>query len=319
MPKFSIILPCYNAEATIGDTLASLQAQSVTEWEAICVDDGSSDATCAKIQRAARTDPRIRLVRNSGKGPSRARNCGATEYASADLLAFCDADDLWHLQKLADLAQAFTDPAIDGAYGQIAFFRDSPKDASVFSSVPRSDLSVDMLLGENPVCTMSNMAIRRDAFLRSGGFDETMVHNEDLEWLIRVVGRTDTKARARTDTKGRARIVGLPALHTYYRSSHGGLSTDLEAMLNGRARALETARALGVTASGSSHAVHHRYLARRALRLDLGRVAALRHAITGLVHSPRGFFSPFRRGALTLACAAGATVLPRALRRSLFS
>ena len=311
MPKFSIILPCYNAEATICDTLASLRAQSVTDWEAICVDDGSTDATCALIQSAAKRDPRIRLVANSGKGPSRARNHGAKDHAGADLLAFCDADDIWHPTKLESLASAFADPSIDGAYGQIAFFRDTPQDATVFSTVPQSDLTANMLLGENPVCTMSNMAIRLAAFLHSGGFDETMVHNEDLEWLIRTVGAGAPK--------GGARIVGLPTLHTYYRSSHGGLSTDLDAMLAGRARALQTATALGIKATGASHAIHHRYLARRALRLDLGRSAALRHAITGLAHSPRGFFSPFRRGALTLACAASATVLPRALRQSLFS
>jgi glycosyltransferase involved in cell wall biosynthesis len=306
MPKFSVILPCYNAEATITDTLASLQAQTLTDWEAICVDDGSHDATCAHIEFAARLDPRIRLVRNSGKGPSRARNCGAMAHASADLLAFCDADDIWHPKKLESLDAAFADPSVDGAYGQIGFFRATPSDATVFSSVTKGDLTACVLLGENPVCTMSNVAIRRAAFLQSGGFDETMVHNEDLEWLIRTVACG-------------TRIVGLQALHTYYRTSHGGLSTDLDAMLEGRARALETARTFGVTASASSHAIHHRYLARRALRLDLGRAVALRHAITGLTHSPRGFFSPFRRGALTLACAAGATVLPRALRRSLFS
>jgi GT2 family glycosyltransferase len=153
---------------------------------------------------------------------------------------------------------------------------------------------------------MSNIALRRAVFERTGGFDATMVHNEDLEWLIRLVGAG-------------ARIIGLPALQTMYRTSVGGLSTDLDAMLAGRARAIETAARFGIRPTAQSHAIHHRYLARRALRLGDARTLALRHAVTGLCHSPAGFFKPFRRGALTIAGACGALALPRAVRQSLFS
>ena len=305
MPMFSIILPCYNAEATIVQTLESLCAQTFGDWEAICVDDGSGDGTVDLVLKAAMDDPRIRIGSNPGKGPSQARNFGAM-IAQGAILAFCDADDIWLPSKLADLAETFTDPDIDGAYGQIGFFQKESSDATVFSTVPDGDLTIEVLLGENPVCTMSNIALRRAVFARTGGFDATMVHNEDLEWLIRLVG-------------GGARIVGLLALQTMYRTSLGGLSTDLDAMLAGRARAIQTAARFGIRPTAQSHAIHHRYLARRALRLGDARTLALRHAITGLGHSPAGFFNPFRRGALTLAGACGALALPRTTRQSLFS
>lgn len=305
MTTFSIVLPCFNAQATILETLDGLKAQTFAGWEAICVDDGSTDATTDLIARAAAADPRIRLRRNPGKGPSAARNFGAAS-ASGAVIAFCDADDIWTPGKLAELAEAFGDPTVDAAFGQIGFFTRAPADASVFSTVPAGDLSIAMLLGENPVCTMSNIALRRRAFDRTGGFDVTMVHNEDLEWLIRLVG------------KG-ARVIGLPSLHTLYRTSTGGLSSDLGAMLSGRARAIETAARFGVTPDGRNHAIHHRYLARRALRLGEGRTLALRHALRGLAHSPFGFFSPLRRGALTLLGAVAALALPRKTRQSLFS
>ncbi|MEX0340167.1 MAG: glycosyltransferase family 2 protein, partial [Arenibacterium sp.] len=77
MPEFSIIIPCYNAALTIDSTLASLKAQSCTDWEAICVDDGSTDATPDRIRFAAERDSRITLHRNQRKGPSAARNHGA--------------------------------------------------------------------------------------------------------------------------------------------------------------------------------------------------------------------------------------------------
>ena len=306
MPKFSIIIPCFNAQSTIAETLASLKDQTVTDWEAICVDDGSTDLTCAMIKFEARLDPRIRLVANTGKGPSTARNLGALQVAAGDLIAFCDADDLWVPGKLAQLSTVFADPNVDGVYGQIGFFQNCPEDAHVYSTVPRGKLSIDMLLGENPVCTMSNFALRSAAFARTEGFDAGMVHNEDLEWLIRLVGQG-------------ANVIGLSSLQTWYRTSIGGLSTDLDAMLAGRSRALQTAAGFGVKPSNKSNAVHHRYLARRALRLGAGRTEALGHALKGIAYSPVGFLTPFRRGALTVVGAASALILPPALTRDLFS
>ncbi|MFT7059757.1 MAG: glycosyltransferase involved in cell wall biosynthesis [Pseudorhodobacter sp.] len=306
MPVFSIILPCFNAEATILQTLESLIAQTLTDWEAICVDDGSTDGTAEVIRTAALRDPRIRMVRNKGKGPSQARNCGVQQHAQSALIAFCDADDLWLPSKLAQLAQTFATPKIDGVYGQIGFFQANPFDTGVFSTVPHEPLSIQQLLGENPVCTMSNFALRRSVFVASGGFDVSMVHNEDLEWLIRLVGSG-------------ARIIGVPTLQTLYRTSIGGLSTDLDAMLAGRNRAIAIAAQFGIRPSAQSHAVHHRYLARRALRLGDARTQALRHAVIGLSYSPVGFFTPLRRGGLTLVAAFGALILPRATRQSLFS
>ena len=306
MPAVSIVIPCYNAEATILDTLASLIAQEFTDWEAICVDDGSTDGTPALIRTAALHEPRIRLVANAGKGPSVARNTGALRHAAAPIVAFCDADDLWHAGKLGDVTRALAEPGVGAVYGQIGFFRDTPGDTRVFSTVPATPLTIAMLLGENPVCTMSNLSVRREVFVATGGFDSAMVHNEDLEWLIRLVGDG-------------ARVLGLPALHTWYRSSNGGLSTDLAAMEQGRNTALETAARYGVEPAAECHAIHQRYLARRALRLGARPGVALRHAFAGLRQSPAGFFSPARRGLLTLAGAVLAPVLPRPLRNSLFS
>lgn len=305
MPRFSIILPCFNAEATIGQTLAGLIAQSFQNWEAICIDDGSTDATAALIQDIAKTDARIHLVRHAEKGPSAARNTGVAQHAHGDLIAFCDADDIWHPNKLLQLVSVFDDPKVDGAFGQVAFFHNTPEDAHAWSTVPTALLSIDVLLGENPVCTMSNLTLRKSAFLNCGGFNSAIVHNEDLEMLVRLVGEG-------------ARILPVPTLHTYYRTSPDGLSANLDAMLKGREQALATAARFGIQPSRASHAIHHRYLARRALRVDRARSAALRHSLAGLMHSPAGFMSPARRGALTLGAALVATVLPRGIRRSLF-
>lgn len=306
MSKFSIIIPCYNSAHTIEGTLASLQAQSTPEWEAICIDDGSTDVTCERIRFAAARDNRITLHSNPRKGPSAARNHGAMALATGDIIAFCDADDLWTPSKLAELSDAFADESIDGVFGEIGFFSDTPGDTPVRSTAPKGLLSVQTLLGENPVCTMSNMAVRREPFLRSGGFDETMIHNEDLDWLIRLVGRG-------------AHVIGLPLLQAYYRRSAGGLSADLGAMDKGRQQALASAARLGITPTGAAHATYNRYLARRALRLGLGRTTALKHVLMGLTQSPTGFLRPLHRGLPTLAAAACAAVMPATLTRRFFA
>lgn len=100
-PLVSIITPVYNAARWLPQTLASVQAQSFTNWEHILVDDGSSDGSIALIEAAARSDSRIHLMRTPrNSGPSLARNL-AIQAARGRYIAFLDADDLWLPEKLA--------------------------------------------------------------------------------------------------------------------------------------------------------------------------------------------------------------------------
>lgn len=305
MPRFSIILPFYNAAQTLQATLDALQAQRFDDWEAICVDDGSTDASAEIVARVAQSDPRFRQVSNPGKGPSDARN-HAADLARADLLAFCDADDLWLPEKLAQMAQHFDSASTDAAYGQIRFFQDQPGDCPTVSQVRPDALTILDLLSENPVCTMSNLVVRRDAFLEVGAFDPSLVHNEDLDLLIRLVGHGK-------------QIIGLDALQVWYRTSATGLSSDLHAMRRGRDQAIATAARFGVTPTPKAEAVYMRYLARRALRLDAPKAAAWGYTREGVRHSASGFLFPLRRGAATAAASAVALVLPSSFRRALFA
>ena len=74
MPKISVILPAYNVEAFIARCLRSLQAQTVTDWEAVCVDDGSTDRTPQILDGFAGQDARIRVIHQPNGGASAARN-----------------------------------------------------------------------------------------------------------------------------------------------------------------------------------------------------------------------------------------------------
>jgi glycosyltransferase involved in cell wall biosynthesis len=101
MPLVSIITPVYNAAPWLPETFASVCAQTFTDWEQILVDDGSTDGSLDMIEATAAEDPRFRWLRTSGRqGPAVARNT-ALEAARGRFIAFLDADDLWHPEKLA--------------------------------------------------------------------------------------------------------------------------------------------------------------------------------------------------------------------------
>ncbi len=76
MPAVSVVVPAFNRAETIAVTLDSLVAQSFTDWEAIVVDDGSTDSTAAVVERYAVSDARIRLLRQANAGVGAARNVG---------------------------------------------------------------------------------------------------------------------------------------------------------------------------------------------------------------------------------------------------
>jgi hypothetical protein len=96
----SVVIPAFNAARTIGRTLESARAQTHRAIEVIVVDDGSTDGGIETVARAARDDDRIRLIAQGNGGVARARNRGIAE-ARGRYVAFLDADDLWHPEKIA--------------------------------------------------------------------------------------------------------------------------------------------------------------------------------------------------------------------------
>ncbi|MCV2348559.1 glycosyltransferase family 2 protein [Paucibacter sp. Y2R2-4] len=103
----SIVLPCYNSQRYLRETLDSVRNQSHLNWELIAVDDCSSDQTAEMLQAAATNDPRIRYVRRESRGgkPSVSKNTGL-EYVRGDYIAFIDHDDNYLPRKLELLLRA---------------------------------------------------------------------------------------------------------------------------------------------------------------------------------------------------------------------
>ena len=100
-PLVSIITPLYNAQKYISNTIKSIQSQTYKNWEHIIVDDCSTDNSVTIVKQFSEKDKRIRLISLSlNSGAAYARN-KATEAAKGTYIAFIDADDLWHAEKLS--------------------------------------------------------------------------------------------------------------------------------------------------------------------------------------------------------------------------
>jgi glycosyltransferase involved in cell wall biosynthesis len=117
-PLVSIVIPIYNSEYYIRETIVSILNQSYNNWELLCIDDGSTDESASIVQSFQ--DDRIRYIRNEkNSGIAYSRNRGIHE-AKGELIAFLDSDDLAHPERLQRQVERITqDPSIDVIFTRI--------------------------------------------------------------------------------------------------------------------------------------------------------------------------------------------------------
>lgn len=305
--EISVVMPVYNASATLGATIASILAQTFAVGELIIIDDGSTDDSLKQLLKLAASDERIRLVARENGGVSSARNLGA-KLAKAPLIAFVDADDIWAPRKIAHhVALHRDDPCLAASYARIAFIEQAASDlagAKTVSSLGPEQLKLADVLGENPVCTASNMVVRRDWFLCSGGFDESLSFAEDQEFVAQIIARG-------------GRVEGIDAVLTGYRFSPDGLSANFGRMYYSWRNVAE--RYLDGPILASLDALYCRYLARRVLRGGGSPLLVLHYVMRGLRTDAATFLRERRRGISTLIGAIAAPFMPARMRRRVFA
>ena len=115
-PLVSVIMPCYNMEKYISETIQSVQRQTYPHWELLIVDDASTDGTAEIVKSHQNQDDRIRfVVKKQHSGIADSRN-QAIRMAQSHYLAFLDADDLWHSEKLEQQLRFMTERNIGFSY-----------------------------------------------------------------------------------------------------------------------------------------------------------------------------------------------------------
>lgn len=185
MIKVSVIMPAYNAGETIKEALESLLVQSFAEWEAIIVDDGSTDDTLAIATQFAQQDARIRVLSQANRGVCAARNAGI-HAAKFDWLLFLDADD-WilpqHLEKLTQAVE--NNPNLDAVYG--GWTKVAPDGQVIldeeFSFQPSGIFAA---LAHNCVLAIHCCIVRKAIAIEVGGFDTTLVTCEDWDFWQKI-------------------------------------------------------------------------------------------------------------------------------------
>lgn len=109
---FSIVIPVYNVVSYLPECLDSVLGQSFTSWEAVCVDDGSTDGSSSLLDKYAEKDPRIRVIHVSNGGVSNARNIGL-DASRGEYVVFLDADDMLTPSTLATLDDCVSESSCD--------------------------------------------------------------------------------------------------------------------------------------------------------------------------------------------------------------
>lgn len=173
----SVVLPARNASTVLGGQLAALCAQSYEgDWEVIVADNASSDGTAEVAQAWASRLPGLRVVPAVRvRGPGAARNVGVSS-AAGELLAFCDADDRVAPGWLSACARALVDADVVAGAVDITTLAEPPEPLRYFDSG---------MFGFLPAGLGANLAVRRQAFLDLGGFDETLRVGEDIDFCWR--------------------------------------------------------------------------------------------------------------------------------------
>ena len=243
----AVVIPARQAEATVAACLDSLLVQTSSKWEAIVVDDGSTDATASIASRYAAIDVRIRVVTQHRSGVSSARNAGIAA-TSSEWLLFLDADDWLLPPALERLSAAGTARSLDAVYG--GWVRVTPRGEHVVERyTPDEEMIFTTLAGFCPFAIHACI-VRRQAVEEVEGFDPSLRSCEDWD-LWQRVARTGARFAAITDVVACYRMRPHSASRNALRLLDDGLRTiDIGHGPDPRVARPHPAYAAGVTQAG---------------------------------------------------------------------
>jgi glycosyltransferase involved in cell wall biosynthesis len=249
VPLFTVIIPAYNRESTIAETIKSVLTQEFNDFEILVVDDGSHDRT-AEIARSFG----IRVIEQTNAGPSAARNLAAS-HGRGEYFAFLDSDDLWFPWTLALYSKAIKEhnrPAL--IVGERIDFQHEDELAQVREGELVTRAYDDYLASSRiaPFLSASALVVRADCYLERHGFVPDRVNAEDCDLCLRL------------GTAGRFVHIESPAMFGY-RKHVGSLVGSFPAALAGQ-RMLIAREMKGIYPGGSPRARERRRILTRHIR-----------------------------------------------------
>lgn len=202
-PKISVIVPVYNREKVLTQTIGSVRNQTLQDWELILIDDGSTDGSFDVCRSAAAEDPRVRILRTVNQGQCVARNIGLA-LARADYIKFLDSDDLLVTRALE--AQVFALERFNASIARcepLLFFEDElarkaqiAESRSVSADLAEHEEMESVLeLERRYLPTFNEILIHRDLLEKAGGFLAGLVAAEEGTLLKMIAIRAGDRQR----------------------------------------------------------------------------------------------------------------------------
>ena len=188
--QFSIVIPLYNKEKYIDRAIQSIINQTITSWELIIVDDGSTDTSIKHVSKY--TDQRIHLYKQKNQGPAVARNTGIT-HSKGQLVAFLDADDVWEdnfLETILELHYKFPDAGLYGtAYAMYDdnnnYLRSNQVKPELGNRILPSFFEETVSCGHT-ISNTSSSAVPRDILVKVGMFRPDYRCGQELDLFGRI-------------------------------------------------------------------------------------------------------------------------------------
>ena len=219
IPVVSVIIPTYNCSPLLGGAIRSVLDQTVSDYEILVIDDGSTDETAAVVERYGE---RVRYLRQENRGVAAARNLGIRS-AKGEFVAFLDADDLWKPDKLErqlplllqqkDLDVVFSRHENLGGAAAVYNKYDCPELTALLTTTALGasgyrieDRHLFQKILRYYLLLTSTVLIRKSCIDRMGGFDETLGIAEDTHLWLRLAKR------------GKIAFVDLPLVQKRLRS-----------------------------------------------------------------------------------------------------
>lgn len=227
-PLVSILMPLYNAEQWVDETIRSCRSQTYTNWELIIVDDGSTDASASIVEKTASSEPRITLLRQPNSGACVARNL-AFRHCKGDYIMYLDADDLISPDKIELQVEALSHT--DSRAVAICAWEH-------FSDIPSGAITIRPYYQSygNPIEFLIHMweiggmmqpscyLIPRQLIVAAGEWNEALTLNQDGEFMCRVLANATS-------------IAWTDKAIVHYRRGHASISTsDVRAYSKQRSR-----------------------------------------------------------------------------------
>ena len=223
----SIIIPAYNAEKYLANTIQSVINQTFTDWELIIINDGSTDGTLELINNFKDKDSRIKVFSHENAGVAHSRNRGIAE-AKGEFIAFLDADDLWTIDKLEIQLKALQENSYASvAYSWVDYIDEAGKFLYPGSHITVNGDAYPKLLINNFLENGSNPLVRREALAKVGDFDVNLPPAEDWDLYLRLAREYE--------------FVAIPRPQILYRLCTNSCSANITKMETQALRVIEKA------------------------------------------------------------------------------